>query len=393
MKRRSLLLLPWFALAGRAFGQDSPRRTKSSTPKARRVSDDEDEGPSPPDRRSKAAEPARVDNPADVGAEAGQGEGVPANFPNQAGFEWKTFPIAAYTALSPNAASPQTAIIDWILRRTTPAPWHGDKVAVLCASRTSIRAYNSPKVLKDVAEVVDRFVDSTADVLTVRVRFLSAPDSRWRYTTNRLLTPVGGGPQGQQIWHTTTANAEMVVAQMSIWPGFKNVGETQVDVLNGQTLKFPQLEKKPFTASVQREGAVGVGYQPKVENLEEGIVLRISPLLSYEGDSLDAAIELSTNLVRKLHQVKVLSAREVGTGELTIDVPEVSETRLNQPIKNWPLGQALVISTGVQPGLLLDKGGFLNMKIPGTTPSATETVIVINVEVSNKKGQARNRPT
>ncbi len=389
MKRRSLLLLPWFALAGRAFGQDSPRRTKSSTPKARRVSDEEDEGPALPDRRSKPVEPAKVDNLADGGAEGGQGEGVPANFPNQAGFEWKSFPIAGYTGLSPNAASPQTAIIDWIFRRTSPAPWHGDKPAALYASRTTLRAYNSPKVLKDVAEVVDRFVEATADVLTVRVRFISAPDSRWRYAMNRLLTPVGGGPQGQQIWHTSTANAEMIVAQMSVWPGYRNLGETQVEVLNGQTLRFPQMEKKPYTSSVQREGAVGVGYQPKVENLEEGIVLRFSPLLSYEGDTLDAAIELSTNLVRKLHQVKVLSAREVGTGELMIDVPEVSETRLNQPIKNWPLGQALLISTGVQPGLLLDKGGWLNMKLPGTTPSATETVVVINVDVSGKKGRDR----
>ncbi len=206
---------------------------------------------------------------------------------------------------------------------------------------------------------------------------------------NRLLTPVGGGAQGQQIWHASTADTEMVVAQMSVWSGYKNVGEKQVEVLNGQTLKFDQIQKKPFTATVQREGAVGVGYQPKVENLEEGVVLRFSPLLSYEGDSLDAAIELSTNLVRRLHQVKVLSAREVGTGELMIDVPEVSETRLNQPIKNWPLGQALVISAGVQPGLLLDKGGLFNMKIPGTTPSATELVVVINVEIANtKKGRA-----
>ena len=44
---------------------------------------------------------------------------------------------------------------------------------------------------------------------------------------------------------------------------------------------------------MQREGAVGLGYQPKAEQLEEGVTLRLSPLLTFEGDALDAAIELT----------------------------------------------------------------------------------------------------
>ena len=127
-----------------------------------------------------------------------------------------------------------------------------------------------------------------------------------------------------------------------------------------------------------------------MEKLEEGVVLRFSPLLSYEGDTLDAAIELSTNLVRRLHSVKVLAPREVGPGELSLDVPEVSETRLNQPVKNWPLGDALIISAGIQPGILMDKGGLFNLKIPGTVPSGTELLVVINAEIARSKSRERN---
>ncbi len=314
---------------------------------------------------------------------------MPASFPNQAGFQWQNFPIGDYTSLDPSGTSPQTAIIDWIFRRTTPAPWHGDKIAVLCASRTQLRAYNSVKVLKQVAEVVERFTDAQADILSVRVRFIAASDSRWRYAVHQRLTPIGNGPQGQQIWHTSVADAELVISQMQVWQGFKLLGNTSVEVLNGQTLKFDQTQARGFNGGVQRESAVGLGFQPKVENLLEGVVLKFSPLLSYEGDTLDAAIELSTNLVRKLHPVKVLAPREVGSGELTIDVPEVSETRLNQPIKNWPLGQTLIISAGIQPGILMDKGGFLNMRIPGTVPTGTELLVVINAEIANKKGGDR----
>ena len=379
MKRRSLLLLSLLAIPGRVFGQDPPRR--KAAPKARRVSDD-DTPPAP--RRGRASEDVEG---VDVGPEAPKAETIPANFPSQAGFEWKTFPIANYTALDPTGASPQTAIIDWIFRRMSPAPWHGDKITVLCASRTQIRAYNSPKILRQVSDVVDQFVDAEADVLTVRVRFLAAADARWRYAMYSRLNLISSGPQGQQIWHTANQDADAIIAQMQVWQGFKPMGETKVEVLNGQTAKFDSIKKKPFAASVQRDGAVGLGYQPKVENLEEGIVLRFSPLLAYEGDSLEAAVELSTNLVRKLHPVKVLGPREVGTGELTIDVPEVSETRLNQTIKNWTLGQALIISTGIQPGILLDRNGLLGLKIPGTVPTGTELLVVINVEI------AKNRKT
>jgi len=387
MKRRSMLLLSLLAFPGRLFGQDSPRRTRSSTAKGRRVSDGDDEPAKP--RRARA-NPEDVESTApDGGPESGHGESIPANFPNQAGFEWKSFPISAYTALDPNAASPQTAILDWVFRRTTTAPWHGDKVAVLCASRTQIRAYNSPKILKQVAEVVDQFVEAQADVLSIRVRFLAASDSRWRYSVLPRLTAIGNGPQGQQIWLGSIADTESVINQMQIWQGFKALGDKKVEVLNGQTLRFDNIQKRAFVGSVQRDGAVGLGFQPKVENLDEGVVLRFSPLLGYDGDTLDAAVELSTNLVRKLHQVKVLGPREIGTGEVAIDVPEVSETRLNQPIRNWPLGQALIISTGIQPGILQDKGGFLNLKIPGTVPTGTELLVVINADIAGRKPRDR----
>jgi hypothetical protein len=381
MNRRSLLLLSLLALPGRLFGQDSPRRTTRS----RQVSD-EDTGP-PVTTRKKRSQ-ALDDEPA--ASDLGPSEGTPANFPNQAGFAWKNYSIAKYTALDAAATSPQTAIIDWIFRRTTPAPWHGDKIAVLCASRTQLRAYNTPKILDQVEEVVERFIDPHANVLNIRVRFIAAADSRWRYVVHQRLVPVGGGPQGQQIWHTSSADAEMVITQMQVWQGFKLLGNTNVEVLNGQTLKFTTTENRTFTGGIQRDSAVGLGFQPKVEKLEEGVVLRFSPLLSYEGDTLDAAIELSTNLVRKLHPVKVLAPREVGPGELSLDVPEVSETRLNHTVKLWPVGDALIISAGIQPGILMDKGGLFNLKIPGTVPSGTELLVVINAEIAKNKSRDRN---
>ena len=149
MKRRSLLMLPLLAFPGRLFAQAPDRRTR--TPRGRQVSD-ADRDP-PPTRRAKGAEEGEiVDRGPQPKATPPEAETVPANFPDQPGFILKTYPIADYAALDPNQTSPQTAILDWIFRRTDTAPWHGDKMAVLCASRTQVRAYNSPKVIEQVTE-------------------------------------------------------------------------------------------------------------------------------------------------------------------------------------------------------------------------------------------------
>jgi hypothetical protein len=388
MNRRSLMMLALLALLtwdGRLFGQDTVRRTRSSTTKARTVSDEEPETPTRTPRNKPADPDAAASDP---GTDTADPDRIPPNFPTPAGYKWQSFSISRYSALLPSSANPQTAVIDWIFRATTPAPWHGEQPAVLCASRSQVRAFNTPKVLRQVKDMVDRFENSAdADVLKVRVRFIAASDTRWRYAVYQRLTPVGSGAQGQQIWRTSAADAELVISQMQVWQGFKLLGDRADQVLNGQTLKFSQVVDKAFNGSVQREGAVGLGFQPKVEKLEEGVVLRFSPLLTFNGDALDAALELSTNLVRRLHPTKVLGPREIGTGEVTLDVPEVSETRLNRTVLEWPLGDALIISTGVQPGILIDKGGLFNLRIPGTVPTATELLTVINVEAVKRRAE------
>ena len=95
---------------------------------------------------------------------------------------------------------------------------------------------------------------------------------------------------------------------------------------------------------------------------------------------VDAAIELTSNTVRTLHRTRVSAPSQIGASEIVLDVPEVSETRLNQTVKDWPLGQTLLISAGIQPGILQDKNGFLNLRIPGTYPTSTELLIFLDAE-------------
>ena len=379
MNRRTALF--WTMLLGGFV----PRSLLAQTPN-RRLSSPDPEEPEEPTRGRKG----RAEGTSGEPQAQSSGDDSPQNIPAEAGQQWKNFDIRKYTSLAHSQNNPQNAIVEWIFRRTTSAPWHGDKLAVLCASRTQIRAYNNAKVLEQVGEVVERFTDATSDLLSVHVRFVAAVDTRWRYAVYSRLTPVASGPQGQQVWTLKLEDSAFVLAQMQVQQGFKLLTDQRIEMVNGQTLTIKTSEARSYTGGMQRDSAVGLGYQPKAEQLEEGVTLRLSPLLTFDGDALDAAIELTANTVKNFHRTRVIAPREIGPSEMNIDVPEVVESRLNQTVKGWPIGQTLLISAGIQPGILQSKTGFMNLRLPGTVPTSTELLVFIEVETAKRAGASKN---
>lgn len=321
-------------------------------------------------------------------------EEIPPNLPPEPGQQWKTFDISNYVSMATGKdhTAPQNSIVEWIFRRTTSAPWHGDKIAVLSASRTQLRVYNNAKILKQVSEIVERFTNATHNYISLHVQFIRAVDTRWRQNVYSQLTPVLSGPQGQQIWTLSAENTPYVQSQMLIYPGCVRLANTNVSIVNGQTITIKSTARQNYTGSVQRESAAGLGYQPRAETLEEGISLRISPLLAFDGEKIDAAIDLTANTVKNYHRTSVITPREVGTPEITIEVPEVAETRLNQTVKEWKLGQTLLISTGIHPGILQPKSGlFNNLRIPGTGPNNNEVMVFIEAQVVEREAPKLKR--
>jgi hypothetical protein len=373
MNRRTAMMLTMLLgglLPRGLWAQESPRsrrtsasqadRTKALKP-ASREPDDSD------DRDDPRAQPA--DDPA-------------AGFAHESGFQWRTFDIARYTRRAQGQQNPQKAIIEWIFRRTGTADWHGDKIAALCASKTQVRAYNSPEILKQVADIVERFTDATEDILAVHIRFFVTSDTRWRHTVFSQLTPVGSGPQGQQIWTMRMTDAVMLITQLQTQQGLRKLYDDRLEMVNGQVLTIRTAEPRTFAGGMQRESAAGQGFTPRADKLEESVVLKLSPLLTFEGDSVDASIDLTVNTVRMFHRTKVIAPREQGPPELSIDVPEVSMTHLDQTVKNWPLGQTLLITGGIHPGILDKKGGWLGT--PFGAPTSSEILVFLDTETVSK---------
>jgi len=387
MNRRTALVLSLmtgglFPLASRAFAQDEldDPRPKSSAP---------------PRRKPAAAKPSARgldddDLPAVAADEPVADEaGPPGEVRPEPGFTTKTWNIARYTALAakPNNPEPEQRIIDWIFRRTGSADWHGPKPSMLSASRAQIRAYHEPKMLKKVDDIVKRFNKAYADVLSFRVRFVRAADTRWRYLVHTRLTSLARGAQGQQVWTLSPTDAASVLAQMQQYRGFEVLLDQTFKVVNGQTLTVAKEEKVDFTGGVQRDGAAGFGFQPAAQQLKEHVTLRMSPLLTYDGDALEVAFDLQTNIVRRLIKTSILTRREVGPNDLQIEVPEVTETRINQALANWPIGQTLLISAGVTPGIFEPKNGFYG--VPGTKPTDREMLVLLDADTATEARSAR----
>jgi|GEM_PF-1061636 len=385
MNRRTAMMLTML------LGGLVPRGLWAQEPRSRRTSDSSS-------TRGKALRPAGdKDAGSDTAADRDDfdksgGDDPPAGFAHESGFQWRNYDISRYTKVAQGQQNPQKALIEWIFRRTGTADWHGEKIAVLCASKTQVRAYNSPEILKQVGEVVERFTNATEDILAVHVRFFITSDTRWRHSVFSQLAPVGNGPQGQQIWTMRMTDAALVVSQMQSQQGFRKLADERVEMVNGQVLTIRTAEPRTFAGGMQRESAAGQGYTPRADKLEESIVLKLSPLLTFEGDSVDASLDLTVNTVRMFHRTKVIAPREQGPPEMSIDVPEVSMTHLDQTVKNWPLGQTLLITGGIHPGILDKKGGWLGT--PLGAPTSTEVLVFLDAEtVSRGRSKATTSDT
>lgn len=318
----------------------------------------------------------------------------PSGFPDSPDGAYRTFDISRYTKL-PHAAkttNPELGIIDWVLRRTRPATWHGGKPAALYATRDLIHVYHETKVIRQVAEIVDRFVNAKNDSISLRARVIAASNPRWRYTVFSRLETIATGPQGQQAWLLKGDDLALILAQLQLQNGVREISNKQIDLINGQTLSMRRMEPRNYVSGLRREGAAGFGAQPNFQPTEEGYDLKISPLLDYEGDAIELAIDLSVSSVLYLIKTKVIPPRQVGPAEMEIAVPEVLHSRFEQTIEKWPIGRTLLISAGIFPDFLPGERKGLLENIRSVGNNQTEVLVMLTAElIPNNRLTRRSR--
>ena len=196
------------------------------------------------------------------------------------------------------------------------------------------------------------------------------------------LVTGGAGYIGSHVVRSLQAAGFEPVVVDSMSSGVRSFVPEEV-----QFYQLSILQTEKLVEIMKRHEVTGVihlaGYKYAGESVKH-------PLLAFEQDEVDAAIELTVNSVQSFQRTKIIAPREVGPSEMAIDVPVSYQTHLDQTVKNWPLGQTLLISGAAEGKNAEAQKRRLNIKafdvetVAGTLSGGNQQKIVLAKWLSMK---------
>jgi hypothetical protein len=269
--------------------------------------------------------------------------------PNDAGQVWREYDITPYTLRVTSTVRPEQAIIDWVLRETGYEAWHSDPLGVLSANGRVLRVYHTPQMQEQVAEIVDRFVNTQAETQAFGVRVITIGSPSWRSKAQRVLRPVPVQSQGVQAWLLSKEDCAMLVTDLQKRSDFREHSSPHLLVQNGQSTIVAASRPRNYIKDVIIKPEIWPGFQPEAAKLDEGYSLEFKPLLSLDGRSIDAVIKCNIDQVEKLQAVPIDVPTPAAPRQRTeIQVPQIANNRFAEKF-HWPTDMVLVVGFGIVP--------------------------------------------
>jgi len=269
--------------------------------------------------------------------------------PNDHGQVWREYDISPYTVRVTSTNRPEQAIIDWILRETGYEAWHSEPLAILSANRRTLRVYHTPQMQQVVHRIVDRFVANGAQTHSFSVRLITVSHPNWRAAWQQLLHPVQVQTPGVQAWLLQKEDAAMLVAELRRRSDFREHNSPQLLVANGQSAVVSATRGRQFVRAVMLRSGTWPGFEPATSLIDEGFTLEFSPLLSVDGATIDAVLQLRIDQVEKMVSVPLDVMTAGGTPQRTrLEVPQVTQFHFQERFR-WPTEQVLLVDLGMVP--------------------------------------------
>ncbi len=285
-----------------------------------------------------APKPASTGSPLKVT----KGQGI---LPNEHGQVWREYDISPYTLRVRDVAKPEQAVIDWVLRETGTEVWFGEPLGILNANSTTLRVYHTPEMHERVRGIVERFVSGDTEPHALGVRLITVGSPNWRVRALSLLKPVDVKSPGVEAWLLSRENSAALFEQLKVRADFREHSAPRVDIANGQSQTIARKDSRPYTRGVQMRRDFPF-YDLVPGKIDEGYSLQVSPLLSLDGQTMEAAITCSVDQLEKL----VPLALDVPVGgesqRVQIQVPQLVSWRLSERFR-WPTNEVLLLSCGV----------------------------------------------
>jgi hypothetical protein len=267
--------------------------------------------------------------------------------PNDRGQVWREYDIRPYTLRVSATARPEQAIVDWILRETGYEAWHSEPFGFLSASREKLIVYHTPEMQAVVADIADRFVNSSASAYAFTLRVATVRNPNWRAKALSMMTPIPVQSPGVQGWLLAKENARLLVAELSRRTDYREYNSSQQLVNNGQSIVISTMRPRSYIRGALVTQAAWPGYQPEMGAIEEGFSLEFSPLLSLDLASADAVVKLRLNQVEKMLPVKLDVPTPVAPNQrVEVEVPQMTMSNLHERFR-WPTDKVLLLSMGV----------------------------------------------
>lgn len=264
--------------------------------------------------------------------------------PSDGGQVWREYDISPYTSRTKNQDKPEQAVIDWILRETGTDVWFAEPLGILCAGRNTLRVYHTPQMQELVSEIVKRLVESDMEPHSLAVRVMTISSPSWRTRALPMMKSIDIQSPGVEAWLLSRENAAVLVGELRQRGDFRELAKS-LSIQSGQTDTITSTRPRVYPRSVRP-----VSYFPGIEmvngQIEEGFALQLSPLMSLDGRTCDAAIKCNIDQVERLVPVNI----DVNIGgqsqRAQIQVPQLVSWRFQERFR-WPADQVLLLSCGV----------------------------------------------
>ncbi|MDA0660012.1 MAG: hypothetical protein O2931_13235 [Planctomycetota bacterium] len=273
--------------------------------------------------------------------------GIPGTFPAAAGQVWKEYEIRLFSQEFAAEREPERFVLEWILKETGNDTWFGPPLGALSVTRDSVTVYHVPAVQSTVDNVIRRLVRPEARRHTFTAKLMTVSNTNWRTKALPALKPLPTQTAGLEAWTMTREDSAVFMEGLKRRNDVRDLAASQPVIRNGETHALDQKRPKSFPQSVRLDNRSWPGYQVNYGQVDEGFSLAVSPLLSLDGQTVDAVVRGSAQQIDRITDTWLsLPTVSASNQRVQVQVPQVSMWQIHERF-NWSVHEVLLISRGI----------------------------------------------
>ena len=298
-----------------------------------------------------------------------------SKLPKDAGQFYREFDITPYTKgrTFPAGVKPEQTIVDWIIRQTGAKIWHTAPFGFMTCDADNLYVYQTEAVMKEIADIVDRFValQFVNDSCKIRIVSVSRPD--WQTRGRQYLRSIPIFTPGVQGWIVDKSSMQILLQDLARRNDFKEIVPPQYQIPNGMQHSFVTKKQITYLRNVQSNAAVISGYAEDRVTINKGMSLSFIPLSVLDRQSIEAIIKVDIADVERMQTLMVDVPTATNPRQrVQLEVPQIAAFQLDEQIR-WPKDKVLLLDLGMVPSPMQEQTNESSNILSGLTKNLTSS--------------------